>query len=81
MSKAELHLLRAGLDGETRNRAARGELRCALPVGLPWDTAERRSSVSFAAIFARLTLGRGSHNCAYIISPEGAVATVTSAYR
>jgi DNA invertase Pin-like site-specific DNA recombinase len=36
MSEAELHVLRARLDGGIRNKAARGELRRALPVGLVW---------------------------------------------
>ena len=34
MSEAELHLIRARLDGGLRNKAARGELRLSLPVGL-----------------------------------------------
>src|SRR4051812_7851816 len=37
MSEAELHLIRARLDGGLRNKAARGELRLALPVGLDRD--------------------------------------------
>jgi hypothetical protein len=36
MSEAELHILRARLDGGIRNNAARGELRRGLPVGLVW---------------------------------------------
>ena len=36
MSEAELHVLHARLDGGIRNKAARGELRCGLPVGLVW---------------------------------------------
>lgn len=36
MSEAELHTLRARLDGGIRNKAARGELRRRLPVGLVW---------------------------------------------
>jgi DNA invertase Pin-like site-specific DNA recombinase len=36
MSEAELHVLRARLEGGIRNKAARGELRKALPVGLVW---------------------------------------------
>ena len=36
MSEAELHTLRARLDGGIRNKAARGELRRALPVGFVW---------------------------------------------
>src|SRR5215218_8109156 len=34
MSEAELHLIRARLDGGLRNKAERGELRLSLPVGL-----------------------------------------------
>jgi len=36
MSEAELHTLRARLDGGIRNKAARGELRRALPIGFVW---------------------------------------------
>ena len=36
MSEAELHVLRERLDGGIRNKATRGELRRALPVGLVW---------------------------------------------
>jgi DNA invertase Pin-like site-specific DNA recombinase len=41
MSEAELHLIRARLDGGLRNKAARGELRLALPVGLDRDEDDR----------------------------------------
>ncbi|TML96085.1 MAG: hypothetical protein E6G05_14955 [Actinobacteria bacterium] len=41
MSEAELHLIRARLDGGLRNKAERGELRLALPVGLDRDEDER----------------------------------------
>jgi DNA invertase Pin-like site-specific DNA recombinase len=40
MSEAELHVLRARLDGGIRNKAARGELRRGLPVGYVWGEAE-----------------------------------------
>jgi DNA invertase Pin-like site-specific DNA recombinase len=40
MSEAELHVLRERLDGGIRNKAARGELRRALPVGLVWGEKE-----------------------------------------
>jgi DNA invertase Pin-like site-specific DNA recombinase len=40
MSEAELHVLRARLEGGIRNKAARGELRTALPVGLVWGEEE-----------------------------------------
>lgn len=36
MSEAELHAIRARLDGGIRNKAARGELRCSLPIGFVW---------------------------------------------
>src|SRR5215217_5994990 len=41
MSEAELHLIRARLDGGLRNKAARGELRVGLPVGLDRDDDDR----------------------------------------
>ena len=40
MSEAELHILRARLDGGIRNKAARGALRRGLPVGLVWGEDE-----------------------------------------
>src|SRR6266849_5898802 len=40
MSEAELHILRARLDGGIRNKAARGELRRGLPVGFVWGEGE-----------------------------------------
>src|SRR3954449_6652434 len=40
MSEAELHILRARLDGGIRNKAARGELRRGLPVGLVWGEVD-----------------------------------------
>jgi DNA invertase Pin-like site-specific DNA recombinase len=40
MSEAELHILRARLDGGIRNKAARGELRRGLPVGFVWGEQE-----------------------------------------
>ena len=36
MSEAELHIIRARLNGGLRNKAQRGELRRELPVGLVW---------------------------------------------
>ena len=41
MSEAELHLIRARLDGGLRNKAARGELRLHLPVGFDRDDDDR----------------------------------------
>jgi len=41
MSEAELHILRARLQGGIHNKARRGELRMALPVGLVYDSQDR----------------------------------------
>ena len=40
MSEAELHVLRARLNGGIRNKAERGELRRGLPVGFVWGDEE-----------------------------------------
>src|SRR5437016_3378602 len=40
MSEAELHILRARLEGGIRNKAARGALRRGLPVGFVWGEAD-----------------------------------------
>ncbi len=40
MAEAELHVLRARLEGGIRNKAARGELRRGLPVGFVWGEAD-----------------------------------------
>src|ERR1017187_2459808 len=40
MSEAELHVLRARLEGGIKNKAARGELRRGLPVGLIWGEGD-----------------------------------------
>jgi len=37
MSEAEIHVLQARLRGGIRNKAARGEFQCRLPVGLVYD--------------------------------------------
>jgi DNA invertase Pin-like site-specific DNA recombinase len=39
MAEAELHVLRARLEGGIKNKAARGELRRGLPAGLVWGEA------------------------------------------
>ena len=44
MSEAELHILRARLNGGIRSKAARGELRCGLPVGRSGAKPTGRSS-------------------------------------
>jgi DNA invertase Pin-like site-specific DNA recombinase len=41
MSEAELHLIRARLQGGIRNKAMRGELKSPLPVGLLYDAQDR----------------------------------------
>jgi hypothetical protein len=40
MAEAELHVLRARLEGGIRNKAARGELRRGLPVGFVWGEGD-----------------------------------------
>jgi DNA invertase Pin-like site-specific DNA recombinase len=40
MAESELHVLRARLEGGIRNKAARGELRRGLPVGLVWGEGD-----------------------------------------
>ena len=44
MAESELHVLRARLEGGIKNKAARGELRRGLPVGLAWARATGRSA-------------------------------------
>ena len=58
MSEAELHVLRARLEGGIRNKAARGELRRALPVGFIWgdDDGEVRFHPDEAVIGALQTI-------------------------
>jgi hypothetical protein len=41
MSKAELHLIKSGLTAGLKHRAANGELRQGLPVGLDYDEDDR----------------------------------------
>src|SRR5580693_3728936 len=40
MSEAELHILRARLNGGIRNKAAKGELRRGLPIGFVWGETD-----------------------------------------
>src|SRR5690348_3285080 len=40
MAESELHVLRARLEGGIKNKAARGELRRGLPVGLIWGEGD-----------------------------------------
>src|SRR4029077_11231354 len=64
MSEAELHILRARLDGGIRSKAARGELRRGLPVGLVWGQAhgevrwhpDEAVTGVIAAVFERFAL-------------------------
>jgi len=61
MSEAELHVLRSRLLGGIRNKAARGELRRGLPVGLVWGDKDgevrfhpdESVCTSIRAVFAR----------------------------
>jgi DNA invertase Pin-like site-specific DNA recombinase len=69
LAEAELHVLRARLDGGIRNKAARGELRRGLPVGFVWgeedgevlfhpDQAVRGALATVFAKFAELGSAR-----------------------
>jgi DNA invertase Pin-like site-specific DNA recombinase len=40
MAEAELHVIRARLEGGIRNKAVRGELRRGLPIGFVWGDAD-----------------------------------------
>lgn len=42
MSEAELHVMRARMLGGARNKAARGDLRMAVPIGFVWKRGEAR---------------------------------------
>jgi DNA invertase Pin-like site-specific DNA recombinase len=60
MSEAELHVLRSRLDAGLRHKAARGELRQLLPVGLDYDedgrvvlTADEAVRAAITAVFDR----------------------------
>src|SRR6201997_2036823 len=61
MSEAELHVLRARLNGGIRNKAARGELRRGLPVGFVWGETDgevrfhpdEAVRTTIASVFAR----------------------------
>ncbi len=60
MSEAELHLLRSRLDAGLRHKAARGDLRQGLPVGLDYDpdgrvvlSADEAVREAIATVFAR----------------------------
>jgi len=56
MAEAELHVLRARLEGGIKNKAARGELRRGLPVGLIWGEAGGRHRRDLRAV-RRLRVG------------------------
>ena len=61
MSEAELHVLRARLNGGIRNKAKRGELRRGLPVGFVWGEEagevrfhpDEQVTTAIATVFAR----------------------------
>lgn len=60
MSEAELHLIRGRLTAGLRHKAAKGELRQGLPVGLDYDdegkvmiTADEAAAAAIATVFSR----------------------------
>jgi DNA invertase Pin-like site-specific DNA recombinase/predicted DNA-binding transcriptional regulator AlpA len=52
MSEAELHIIRARLTGGIQNKAARGELRCHIPVGYVWHDDEMKVHPNEAIVSA-----------------------------
>jgi DNA invertase Pin-like site-specific DNA recombinase len=69
MSEAELHLIRARLDGGLRTKAQRGELELSLPVGL--DRDEDGRIVLTADEQVRRGLGLGSGGGAGVMGATG----------
>ena len=75
MSEAELHVLRARLNGGIRNKAARGELRRGLPVGFVWGEADGEVLLhpdeavvtAIRTIFARKPARRAACGCSSAI--------------
>lgn len=73
MSEAELHVLRARLDGGIRNKAARGELRRGLPAGLVYGEEDgqilrhpdEQVQAVIAAVFAQFEV-LGSARAAWL---------------
>ena len=53
MSEAELHLLRARLQGGLLNTARRGDLQCRVPIGFVYDAAGRSCSTPISACSTR----------------------------
>lgn len=78
MSQAELHLIRARLQGGKRNKARKGELRFPLPVGFSYDAegktildpdCEVRSAV--ALFFAKFKECRSAYGAVRAFAEEG----------
>ena len=78
MSQAELHLIRARLQGGKRNKARKGELRFPLPVGFAYDAegktildpdCEVRSAV--ALFFAKFKECRSAYGAVRAFAEEG----------
>jgi DNA invertase Pin-like site-specific DNA recombinase len=90
MSEAELHILRGRLDGGIRNKAARGELRRALPVGLVWG--EKEGEIRFhpdeavtgaiRTIFEKFTeLWFRSQHLSFPLHPLGVVPSLATCHQ
>ena len=73
MSESELHVLRARLEGGIKNKAARGELRRGLPVGLVWGEGRRGGRLPPRRGGHRRHRGgvRASSRCAGRCAPPG----------
>src|SRR5260370_475432 len=70
MSEAELHIIRARLDGGIRNKAARRELRRGLPVGFVWGEQD-------CEVLLHPDQARGSIDAASIQANQGRLDAIT----
>jgi DNA invertase Pin-like site-specific DNA recombinase len=78
MSEAELHLIRARLDGGLRNKAQRGELELSLPVGLDRDedgrivlTADEQVGHALGRVFALWRRHGSARQVVSVLRDEG----------
>jgi hypothetical protein len=74
MSEAEVHVIRARLRGGLLNKARRGELRCALPVGVVHDGEGRvvldaQAGIGFPAFCYRGPIDVGPSWSAHFRAP------------
>ena len=95
MSEAELHMMQARLQGGARNKAARGELRLSVPVGLVWKREAEKPQLDpdeavtgalrtvFRAFSERGSIRRGCRrsSCFSIRTVDGGVLALATVAR